>query len=156
MMDGSLNRYYHQFDIYLGCHAILAVTNKYIYGYILRNIGNHQLEGLICSLRTVKLVTARNLKWNLDTEMELILSAATAAYINAHRSKSVPTGANSLLGANIPVGGRDRQTVNNEHNEKVSCIDSGSQLGVILPPRGHWATHGDICGCRKLGGDTGI
>lgn len=36
--------YYHQFDIYLGCHAILAVANKNIYGYILRNTDNHQVE----------------------------------------------------------------------------------------------------------------
>lgn len=44
VMDGSLNRYYHQFDIYLGCHVILAVTNKNTYGYILRNTDNHKLE----------------------------------------------------------------------------------------------------------------
>lgn len=28
------NRYYCQFDMYLGCHTIPMVTNKNIYGYI--------------------------------------------------------------------------------------------------------------------------
>lgn len=34
-----------QFDICLGCHGILAITNKNICGYSLRNIDIHQLEG---------------------------------------------------------------------------------------------------------------
>lgn len=42
----SYNRYHYQFDIYLGCHAIPAVANKNIYGYILRNTDNHQVEDL--------------------------------------------------------------------------------------------------------------
>lgn len=36
--------YYYHFDIYLGCHAIMAATNKNIYGYILRKIDHHHLE----------------------------------------------------------------------------------------------------------------
>lgn len=34
-----------QFDICLGCHGILAINNKNICGYSLRNIDIHQLEG---------------------------------------------------------------------------------------------------------------
>lgn len=30
--------------IFIGCHAILAVTNKNIYDYILRSAVNHKLE----------------------------------------------------------------------------------------------------------------
>ena len=39
------NQYYLQFDVYLGCHAILAITNKNIYGYFLWNIDPRRLEG---------------------------------------------------------------------------------------------------------------
>lgn len=42
----AYNLCYHQSDIYLSCHAILAVANKSIYGYILRNMDNHQLQSL--------------------------------------------------------------------------------------------------------------
>ena len=55
----AFNRYCYQFDTYLGCYAILAITNKSIYGYILRNMDNHQLESLI---RTVRLVKAHSMK----------------------------------------------------------------------------------------------
>ena len=34
-----------QSDTYLGCHDTLDATNKNIYGYILWNTDNHQLEG---------------------------------------------------------------------------------------------------------------
>ena len=40
----AYNLYYHQSDIYLSCHAILAIANKSIYGYILKNTDNYQLE----------------------------------------------------------------------------------------------------------------
>lgn len=41
----AYNEYYFQSDIYLGGQAIPAITNKNIYGYILRNTDYHQLEG---------------------------------------------------------------------------------------------------------------
>lgn len=46
MIDDCYNRYYHQFDIYLVCHAIalLAITNKNTNDYILRDIDNDHLE----------------------------------------------------------------------------------------------------------------
>lgn len=48
-MPGALSPYGlvtdGQFDIYLGCHGIPAITNKNICGYILRNIDIHQPEG---------------------------------------------------------------------------------------------------------------
>lgn len=40
----AYNQYYYQFAVNLGCHAIPTVANKNIYGYILRNTDNHQLE----------------------------------------------------------------------------------------------------------------
>lgn len=42
----AYNRNYYQFDIYLGCHAILAVANKSICGCILRNTENNQIGGI--------------------------------------------------------------------------------------------------------------
>lgn len=42
----AYNRYHYQFDIYLGCHAISTIANKNIYGCILRNAENHQIEGI--------------------------------------------------------------------------------------------------------------
>lgn len=45
MIDDCCNQYYHQFDIHL-CHAIalLAITNKNTYDYILRGTDNDHLE----------------------------------------------------------------------------------------------------------------
>lgn len=41
----AYNQYYqYQFNIYLGCHTILAVADRNMYGYILRNTDNYQLE----------------------------------------------------------------------------------------------------------------
>lgn len=42
----AYNQYHYQFDIYLRCHAIPAIANKNIYGYILRNTENHPMEGI--------------------------------------------------------------------------------------------------------------
>lgn len=41
----AYDRYYHQFTIYLSCHAIPAVTNKNIDGCILRTREARELEG---------------------------------------------------------------------------------------------------------------
>ena len=40
--------------------------------------------------------------------------------------------------------------------EEPIIWSSGSQLGMILPPKGHLAMFGDIFGCHDLGGQVGI
>lgn len=41
------NPNHHQFDIYHGCHAILAITTKIFMAIFLWNTDNHQLEGFV-------------------------------------------------------------------------------------------------------------
>ena len=78
------NEYYHQFDIYLHCHGMPAVTNKNIYGYILRNTDNHELESFEIPAK-VSEVHQRSQHETLiwDTNMGLALCTPTCILMSS-------------------------------------------------------------------------
>lgn len=75
------NRNHHQFDIYNGCHAILAITTKIFMAVFLWNTVNHQLEGFDMLAEGSK-VWSKVTAWKKSrTEMELVLFISVSIHI---------------------------------------------------------------------------
>lgn len=76
----AYNGHCYQFDIYLGCHAISAVTNTTLYGYILRHTDNHQWEALIRLLSTEAGHRSQHDTDVGDTGVEVVLFTPTSVH----------------------------------------------------------------------------